>query len=234
MAAETIQEAQRRLLQKRDQLKATESPILSTLNSDEIETLEDILGRLRVRGESAQDDAQERKQNRPLMGIPPRYSSCSFDTFEGAEEQKRALLDLGGESVVLTGRTGCGKTHLAVAMLKKSERYGNLFTTVPELLMKARASFRDGAEESEEQLIERFCAPDLLVLDDLGAEKTSEYSIATLELIIDRRMRYERRTIITTNLSLEQIEAILGARIASRLSEMKIVKINLPDWRKKR
>jgi DNA replication protein DnaC len=73
-----------------------------------------------------------------------------------------------------------------------------------------------------------------LCLDDLGAEKTTEYAITTLYLIIDRRIRNEMQTIITTNLSLDEIEATLGARIASRLAEMKIIKINMPDYRKKR
>jgi len=75
---------------------------------------------------------------------------------------------------------------------------------------------------------------DFLIIDDLGAEKSTEFSITTLYIILDRRIRELKTTIITTNLSMSQIEEHLGARIASRLSEMKNIKINMPDHRKRR
>jgi DNA replication protein DnaC len=83
-------------------------------------------------------------------------------------------------------------------------------------------------------VIRDLCHHDLLVLDDLGAEKTTEFAITTLYIIIDRRIRDAKRTIITTNLSLKEIEDKLDARIASRLSGMQNVKISMPDYRKKR
>jgi DNA replication protein DnaC len=190
--------------------------------------------------------------------VPQKYLKASFDSFEGGKTVKElcqvAILD--HESVMLCGKTGCGKTHLAVAMLRhfvsttKNElglrerteddipRNGNdsriMFLSVPELLLQIRGTFAKDSEQTEESVIERYSNMSLLILDDLGAEKTSEWVESTLYLIIDRRNRGQRWTIVTSNLSLEEIEQHLGARIASRLSDMKVVNIKLPDYRKKR
>ena len=132
---------------------------------------------------------------------------------------------------------GCGKTHLAVAMLRNAEIHrisGAFFITVPEMLLKIRGAFSAGAEATEEEIVERFSGYEILILDDLGSEKTTEWSLTTLFLILDRRDRYCRRTIVTSNLSLREIEEILGARIASRLAGMNPIEILMPDLRKNR
>lgn len=175
-------------------------------------------------------------------GIPPKYSSCSFETFAGNDKLVDHLkkVSASGENLVLIGNTGCGKTHLAVAVIRHLAGINTIgpasapFIPVPELLLKIRSSFREGSTISESDLIDQFTRSSLLILDDLGAEKTTEYSITTLGLIIDRRLRYNRQTLITTNLTLAEIEDKLSARIASRLSEMNIVRITMPDYRKRR
>ena len=109
-----------------------------------------------------------------------------------------------------------------------------MFVTVPELLFEIRQTFKDDSFESEKSIVDKYSGVSLLVLDDLGAEKTTEWAESTLYLIIDRRNRDEKWTIVTSNLTLPEIEQTLGARIASRLSDMKVVNIKLPDYRKKR
>ena len=182
------------------------------------------------------DDEQVRR-SMIWAGVSKKYAGCTFDNFKGNQNLIDVLkaMSTTNESIVLIGNTGCGKTHLAVSMLRESGNgYDAVFITVPELLLKIRSCFRDGATESEEEIIGRYAQAKVLILDDLGAEKSTAYSITTLYLIIDRRIQQERRTIITTNLTMEQIEDSLGARIASRLSEMKIIKIGMADYRKKR
>jgi DNA replication protein DnaC len=137
----------------------------------------------------------------------------------------------------LSGKTGCGKTHLAVSVLREarvSSALGGYFITVPEMLMKIRAAFSSTSIETEEEIVKKFSDYEVLVLDDLGSEKTYEYSITTLFLILDRRDRYNKRTIVTSNLSLKEIEESLGARIASRLAGMNPIQINMQDYRKNR
>ncbi|MGV8059794.1 MAG: ATP-binding protein [Smithellaceae bacterium] len=161
------------------------------------------------------------------------YQGCSFETFSGNKKLVNDLrqISVDRKNVILRGNTGSGKTHLSVSMIRGVQEAK--FVTVPDLLLKIRSSFNGGAE-SEEEIIRRFSEIEVLVLDDLGAEKTSEYSITTLYLILDRRIRDCRQTIITTNLNQLEIEETFGARIASRLSGMENIKINMPDYRKKR
>lgn len=165
-------------------------------------------------------------------GVPKLYGDCALDNYHGNENLVNELRKE-KENLVLRGNTGSGKTHLAIALLKMQALRDSRFVTVPDLLLKIRSSFNGGAE-TEGEIIKEFSSIPVLVLDDLGAEKTSEFAITTLYIILDRRIRDCRKTIITTNLSQGEIEQTFGARIASRLSCMENIKINMPDYRKKR
>ena len=178
---------------------------------------------------------QEKTWQLHYSGVPKLFGGCTFESYQGNEKLVTDLIAIAGsdDHVVIRGNTGCGKTHLAVAMVRDRNVFKALFITVPDLLLKIRSSF-NGGSESEDEIIGRYSEIPILVLDDLGAEKVSEFVIATLYIILDRRIRECRKTIITTNLSKEEIEATFGARIASRLAGMENIKINMPDYRKKR
>lgn len=187
-----------------------------------------------------EESKSEHENSWPLKcsGVPKLYSECTFENYQGHEKLITDLKEITQKdcSMVLRGNTGCGKTHLAVATLKiqSPSPYNSKFITAPDLLLKIRSSFSDGAAISEGEIIREYSEIPTLVLDDLGAEKTSEYAITTLYIILDRRIRECRKTIITTNLSKEEIEETFGARIASRLAGVENIKINMPDYRKKR
>lgn len=151
------------------------------------------------------------------IGVPARFRSATVKRLE-------PLTD----SLYLTGPRGTGKTHMAAAIIREivldktpsHSLSGLQWTSAPDLLLEIRATFRDGSERSEKEIIEQYSNCKLLVLDDLGAEKTSGWSLQTLYTIIDRRYREERQTIITSNLSLDELAAQVDDRIASRLSEL--------------
>lgn len=230
-----IEAANQRLLARRDSLKATTGP----MKSNNTEELSDIIGRIKfIPVEEPQQDEPVRthKPSLKYCGVAPKHLDCSFDNFRGNEQLVKDL-KASRDSVFLSGKTGCGKTHLAVSILREASIQDVLsayFITVPEMLMRIRASFSPINEESEEEIVKKFSDYEVLVLDDLGSEKTSEFSITTLFLILDRRDRYFKRTIITSNLSLKEIEESLGARISSRLAGMNPLQINMPDYRKNR
>lgn len=195
--------------------------------------------------------------------VPRKFVSCSLTSFNGGSSAKKMCNEF-VESIIkndksmgilFTGSTGAGKTHLATAVTRELVRrglpitrksysatwgmnmiQGVLFTTMPELLMEIRATYNVKKKDAptEEEVVEKYSRCGLLVLDDLGAEKVTDFSITTLYLIIDRRNRDLRPTIVTTNLSLQEIGEKIDVRISSRLSEMKIVHLALPDYRKKR
>jgi DNA replication protein DnaC len=274
MAELDIAAANQRLMEKRAALGVTNSPTRLTpnINLVEIQPEEEAekckhgyRGRCWDCEKEERDIQQEAKQKNELReslsdmdqylklaNVPQKYINSSFKDFIGNEKLVMELQKSDGENIVLYGNTGCGKTHLAVGMIRNAfiKNINNLLNTdlcgrhavvnqilfkpVPDLLLEIRQSFRDNARTSEEEIINKYCGAKLLVLDDLGSEKTTEYSITTLYIIIDRRDRDLLPTIITTNLSQKEIEEKLGARIASRLAGMKNIKINMPDYRKKR
>ena len=168
-------------------------------------------------------------------GVPKLFRGCTFESYQGNDKLVTDLIAIAGsdDHVIIRGNTGCGKTHLAVAMIQGQTALRTLFVTVPDLLLKIRSSFNGGGER-EDEIIGRYSEIAILVLDDMGAEKPSEFAITTLYIILDRRIRECRKTIITTNLSKEEIAETFGARIASRLAGMENIKINMPDYRKNR
>jgi len=132
------------------------------------------------------------------------------------------------------GKVGTGKTDLSVSLIKSIilntepvYEYGNfrlpenlcLFVSVPSMILDVRSAFKS-ATADESELLRKYIKPDVLVLDDLGTEKVSEWVIQTLYLLINARYEEEKQTIITSNFSLAEIANSLGAKIASRISGM--------------
>lgn len=106
------------------------------------------------------------------------------------------------------------------------------FIQVPELLLEIRSTFKQNSEKTEEQVLDKYSNAGLLFLDDIGAEKTTDWSLQTLYLLIDRRYRDMLRTIISSNLTLDELAEKLDDRIASRIAGMcEIVEIKGKDRR---
>jgi DNA replication protein DnaC len=238
--AKEIMEANQRLLKKRETLNQTENRGQKIERIDYKAIGEKYAKQAREKGEifivpdEKEYGEKPKETSWPLQycGVPKLYGECTLDNYHGNEKLVNELR-MEKDNIVLRGNTGSGKTHLAIAMLKMQALMDSRFVTVPDLLLKIRSSFNGGLE-TEDEIIREFSSMPVLVLDDLGAEKTSEFAITTLYIILDRRIRDCRKTIITTNLSKEEIENTFGARIASRLSCMENIKINMPDYRKNR
>ncbi len=183
--------------------------------------------------------------------IPKRYQHCALDNFEQsvdslreAHRRARTFVDafpVVDKGLLLRGRHGVGKTHLAVAILKAIvERKGarGYFYETRELLKMVRDTFAT-AGESEMDVLAPVLDADILVLDDLGAEKTSEWVQETLGLVVNTRYSERRPTIFTTNLddtadstSPNSMVVQLGGRTRSRLFEMcHWVEMDGPDVR---
>jgi DNA replication protein DnaC len=171
--------------------------------------------------------------------IPRRYAHCELSNFEIHTDTQRAaqrraarLVDqfpVADKGLLFYGDAGVGKTHLAVALMKeaivrKSARA--IFYEVRELLKLVRETYGNSAELSELDVLRPVLAADLLVLDDLGAEKKSDWVDETLGLVINTRYSERRLTVLTTNLrDVENTEPAsfayhIGLRTRSRLKEM--------------
>lgn len=182
-------------------------------------------------------------------GVPLRYLHCTLDNFQPIGKRKilldkvRGYLDrqlektgkLAKEGLFLIGPNGTGKTHLAVAVMRELILKGIescRFIKVPKLLFEIRKTFRDGYRNTEGEFVEKFENYTYLVLDELGVEKVTDWSLQDLYLVIDGRSNNLRPTIITSNLSLDEIEKHLDSRFSSRIVEMcRVIKIECEDWR---
>lgn len=133
--------------------------------------------------------------------------------------------------VLLMGGYGCGKTHLAAAIANFAVSMGvpTLFLTVPDLLDWLRFSY-DDPESSFESRFEEIRNIRLLVLDDLGTQNTTPWAQEKLFQIINHRYVQKLPLVVTTNISMNDLEG----RIRSRLEDPDLVsklRIQAPDYR---
>lgn len=176
---------------------------------------------------------KEQKKIKRIMGdsgLGSRFLSRTFETFKPTAATKAAydmclaFCDTFGEKsrgLMLMGNCGCGKTHLAAAIISMLAHKGvpGFFVVVPELMAKLREGIGTHDGKAEE-IIATAKNSELLVLDDLGAEKESEWVKEQLYMLINYRYEHELPTIITTNYDGEELENELGRRTMSRLVEM--------------
>lgn len=132
---------------------------------------------------------------------------------------------------LLQGGYGCGKTHLAAAIANYAVAMGvpTLFLTVPDLLDMLRFAY-DSEDTTFEQRFNEIRDASLLVLDDFGTQNATGWAEEKLFQIINYRYINKLPTVLTTNLSLDEIEP----RIRSRLTDKEIVirfQITAPDYR---
>lgn len=135
-------------------------------------------------------------------------------------------------SILMYGATGLGKTHLSLAIAGKviQQGYGVIYASSQNILNKLENEKFGKIEkgDTESNLIE--C--DLLILDDLGAEFKTQFTVSAIYNIINSRMLNGKPTIISTNLTLKEIESTYTPRIASRiLSEFTLIQFDGTDIR---
>jgi len=178
-------------------------------------------------------------QRRRVLGInsaiPKRYRDVSLDLLRndgisptvlgvvaGLVEDIDAMLDE-GRGLWLSGSVGNGKTSVAMLVSKAAIEAGRSVAiySLPKLLTRIRATFGDDyIGDSYPRLFERLTSIDLLHIDDLGAEKQSEWMLEQLYSIVNERYEAQRSILITTNLDEAELEKQIGERTVSRLLEM--------------
>lgn len=119
--------------------------------------------------------------------------------------------------LVLEGTSGCGKTHLAAAIVNHRLEYGfpAFFVIVPDLLDHLRSTFSPSSDISYDSLFEQVKNAPLLVLDDLGAHSSTPWAEEKLYQIINHRFNTQLPTVITTNIPVDEV----GEKLRTRLTD---------------
>lgn len=167
--------------------------------------------------------------------IPKRFQGKTFEQYKAESPKQQRALDAckeyalnfdahfdAGRCLILFGNPGTGKTHLAASIAnhlvtetKHTAIYRSLFT----ILQTIKNTYGNDAESSESDVFKTLESPSLLIIDEIGATKSTEFEIATLFALINARYEAQLPTVIITNLDAAEISSAIGERSADRLRE---------------
>jgi DNA replication protein DnaC len=167
--------------------------------------------------------------------IPARFRGVGFErppvthidpmivrVVRNFSEEIAANLDR-GRGLWIMGDVGTGKTTLAMLVSKAALEAGRSVAiySLPKLLARIRRTYdAETGEQSYLDLFERLAAVDLLHIDDLGAEKSSDWVLEQLYALVNERYERGHSILVTTNLDQQALEEQIGARTVSRLVEI--------------
>ena len=191
--------------------------------------------------------------------IPDRYRSKEFANYYPDNSSQKAARDISMNYVevfpgvhrglLFRGPCGVGKTHLAVAVLRLlvlAKQVSARFVDETELLRRLQYSYGPDSVETEREVLHPLRSADLLVWDDLGAGRKTEWVGETMRTILNHRYTRNKLTVFTTNLPLQPavnrldksrvmdfvLEERVGVALYSRIMEMcRIVEIRGQDYR---
>jgi DNA replication protein DnaC len=151
-----------------------------------------------------------------------QYQRCVDDARSFAEGPEGWL--------VLSGASGCGKTHIAAAVANRLLERGEpvLFVVVPDLLDHLRSAYQPGAEVGYDELFERVRNAPVLVLDDLGTQAPTAWAQEKLFQLINHRFNARLPTIVTTNLAPERFDE----RLRTRLTDASVARVYVLETRR--
>jgi DNA replication protein DnaC len=172
--------------------------------------------------------------------IPTRYRGVSFDRppvsdmardlqTKAAVAEVRSYIDQlderldEGRGLWLFGDTGTGKTTLAMLVSRTAIESGRTVAiySLPKLLARIRRTYdSEPGGDSYLSFFERLTSVDLLHIDDLGAEKRTDWVMEQLYALINERYESQRSIMVTTNLPHEELEDQVGQRTISRLTQV--------------
>lgn len=167
--------------------------------------------------------------------IPKRFTDYGFDDYAPPNAKAEKILaacrryaagfeerfSMGG-GLVLCGKPGTGKTHIACAIANhviREHKRTALFTSITKMARKIKATYGPKAEQTEDQAIQGFVVPDLLIIDEVGAQRGTETELLLAQEVIDERYQQVKPTILISNLSESELAQYIGERALDRMYE---------------
>lgn len=167
--------------------------------------------------------------------IPKRFQGKTFADYIAETPQQQRVLEActsyarnfsdnleAGRCLILSGNVGTGKTHLAAAIadyLVRETEYTAIFRSLHSILQAIKSTYGGDSRVTEIDVLQSFTSPDLLIIDEVGATKSSEFELATLFAIINTRYENNLPTVVITNLEAAELKNAIGDRCTDRLRE---------------
>jgi len=181
----------------------------------------------------------ERKQQIILnrftkAAIPKRYLNRTFKNYQAITQQQQLALNVcrhyashfderleNGGGLILQGKPGTGKTHLACAIANQVITNGSSarFTTVMQLVRAIRATWKRASEKNEDQVLQAIIDYDLLIIDEIGVQYETESEKLILFDVLNGRYENVKPTILLTNLVGQELSNCIGERNVDRIQE---------------
>jgi len=165
-------------------------------------------------------------------GVPVRFADCTLKTWLHPMDPQRLIWEWAmnyteafdrkqGILNVFVGTPGTGKTHMGAGILASvlPRKCSGQYITVIDLLSRIRNTYHKLAQETEEQVIAELVDLDLLVIDEVGKDLPTGFSVAQFFRVVNKRHGANRHTVLIGNLSLAEFKAFAGAAMVDRIHE---------------
>lgn len=185
--------------------------------------------------------AEETRQKKVLSllkdsGVPLRFQPASFSNFIAAESRQKQALKAAaeyaanfstgvkvGRCLAFVGKPGTGKTHLAAAIVREvlASGFTARFTTVGDYVRQIKDYCWGNKKnlQPEGEVIQKYCEPHLLVLDEVGVQFGSNAEEILIFTLINKRYEEMRSTLVISNEEEDGLEKYLGERVFDRLKD---------------
>lgn len=165
--------------------------------------------------------------------VPRRFQEAMFDNYTPTAEQAQKIFEnckayaanfdkmfANGAGLILSGRLGTGKTHLAIAIGKHVATHGYeaRYTNLQQLVRDVRSTW-DDKELSEDMVIKKYIGHDLLIIDEVGVQSGTDNERNILFEIINGRYELVKPTIVISNLTRDEIAQLISERSVDRITD---------------
>lgn len=199
--------------------------------------LKERLIELQVKQErhDAQEQAGKVKRLMDNLLLPDRFAHVTLDNYEVVNEEASRCLKLckayaskwperlkQGGGLVMCGKPGTGKNHLALAIAKhviNQHQSAAMFTTALRIARMFKSTWSKNSEYTESEVIKTYTDPDLLIIDEVGVQFGSDSEKLILFEIINTRYEKMRPTILISNLPKDELSVFIGERVIDRMND---------------
>jgi DNA replication protein DnaC len=169
-------------------------------------------------------------------GIPERFKTRTLETYvvDANNTKQQRIYDFckdyaasfdgvrkTGRSFLMLGTVGTGKTHLSIgiALEVMKSSHSAVFTSASKIFRSIKDTYQKGSHQKESEAMAVYTQCDLLIIDEVGVQRGSDFEKETFFDVINERYENMRPTIILSNLTIDEIKLFLGERVFDRLRE---------------